>query len=117
MVIKANRTPHHQPEGSPGYADHPSLTPLRRGFFFSAHLRLGKSIIPDLRGAPTDRVRIGQKVVPGERFELPTNGLQNRTVGLTWPNPPSQKPLTAGLVLPDFPSLLQKSYATLPNAG
>ena len=77
-MIKANRTPHHQPEGSPGYADHPSLTPLRRGFFFSAHLRLGKSIIPDLRGAPTDRVRIGQKAVPGERFELPTNGLQNR---------------------------------------
>ena len=77
-MIKANRTPHHQPEGSPGYADNPSLTPLRRGFFFSAHLRLGKSIIPDLRGAPTDRVRIGQKVVPGERFELPTNGLQNR---------------------------------------
>ncbi len=78
MIIKAIRTPQHQPEGSPGYADHPSLTPLRRGFFFSAHLRLGKSIIPDLRGAPTDRVRIGQKAVPGERFELPTNGLQNR---------------------------------------
>ncbi len=39
MMIKANRTPHHQPEGSPGYADHPSLTPLRRGFFFSASQR------------------------------------------------------------------------------
>src|SRR5713226_8486549 len=40
MMIKANRTPHHQPEGSPGYADHPSLTPLRRGFFFSASQRI-----------------------------------------------------------------------------
>jgi hypothetical protein len=79
-MIKANRTPHHQPEGSPGYADHPSLTPLRRGFFFSAHLRLGKSIIPDLRGAPTDRVRIGQKVVPGVRI-----GQTPRAIGFRSP--------------------------------
>jgi len=34
MMIKANRTLNHQPEGSPEYADETSLTPPRRGFSF-----------------------------------------------------------------------------------
>ena len=88
--MKANRTPHHQPEGSPGYADHPESNPASAGFFLFRAPSAGKSIIPDLRGAPTDRVRIGQKVVPGERFELPTNGLQIRGRHLTGPNSSSQ---------------------------
>jgi hypothetical protein len=27
-------------------------------------------------------------LVPGERFELPTNGLQNRRIGISLPNRP-----------------------------
>jgi hypothetical protein len=77
MMIKANRTPHHQPEGSPGYADHPSLTPLRRGFFFSGRSGQQRDHL-DLRGAAYMLLQAAERVVPGERFELPTNGLQNR---------------------------------------
>jgi hypothetical protein len=88
-MIKANRTPHHQPEGSPGYADHPSLTPLRRGFFFSGRSGQQRDHL-DLRGAAYMLLQAAERVVPGERFELPTNGLQIRGRHLTGPNSSSQ---------------------------
>jgi hypothetical protein len=77
MMIKANRTPHHQPEGSPGYADNPSLTPLRRGFSFSGRSGQQRDHV-DLGGTAYMLLQAAERVVPGERFELPTNGLQNR---------------------------------------
>ena len=64
-MIKANRTPHHQPEGSPGYADHPSLTPLRRGFSFPAATG-SNAIIFDLGGAVSMLLQAAKKAVPGE---------------------------------------------------
>ena len=77
-MIKANRTPHHQPEGSPGYADHPSLTPLPRGFFFSGRSGRNAIISTWVASRTYMLLRAAERVVPGERFELPTNGLQNR---------------------------------------
>jgi hypothetical protein len=53
-----------------------SLTPLRRGFFFSASRRAAtRSSRPGRRRVD---VAVSERAVPGERFELPTNGLQNR---------------------------------------
>jgi hypothetical protein len=58
MMIKANRTPHHQPEGNPGYADHPESNPASAGFFFSSrsgqqrdHLDLGDAAYMLLQAA------------------------------------------------------------------
>jgi hypothetical protein len=76
-VIKANRTPHHQPEGSPGYADHPESNPAPAGFFLFRRSGQQRDHL-DLSGGAYMLLQAAERVVPGERFELPTNGLQNR---------------------------------------
>ena len=60
---------------------------------------------------------VASPLVPGERFELPTNGLQNRLNPLTAGNSPSQKPLIIVSILPVFPDLPRKCYAMLSSPG
>ena len=58
-----------------------SLTPLRRGFFFSASHRIATpSSRSGRRRTPASVLQSAEKAVPGERFELPTNGLQKATI-------------------------------------
>ena len=67
-MIKANRTPHHQPEGSPEYADHPSLTPLPRGFFFSGRSGRNAIISTWVASRTYMLLRAAERVVPGVRI-------------------------------------------------
>jgi hypothetical protein len=67
VMAKAIRTSHHQPEGSPGYADHPSLTPLPRGFFFSGRSGQQRDHL-DLGGGAYMLLQAAERVVPGARL-------------------------------------------------
>src|SRR6266516_7840035 len=87
-MLKAIRTPQPiQPEGGPEYADRTKSNPASAGFFFFAQHRAAKRDL-DLRPVRAPKayqltsyeqgIISIEPWVSGERFELPTNGLQPR---------------------------------------
>src|ERR1700730_6198753 len=74
-----------EPDASPsarrqsGIRRSPESNPASAGFFFSAPHRIATpSSRSGRRRSPVSVLQSAERVVPGERFELPTNGLQNR---------------------------------------
>ena len=72
-----------EPDDSPsarrqsGIRRSPEPNPALAGFFFSGCSGQQRDHL-DLPGAAYMLLQAAERVVPGERFELPTNGLQNR---------------------------------------
>jgi hypothetical protein len=70
-----------EPDASPsarrqsGIRRSPESNPASAGFFFSRSTGRQRDHL-DLRGAAYMLQQAAERVVPGERFELPTNGLQ-----------------------------------------